>query len=108
MAVAGATGRISNSGWDGVTLLYRSPNVVIDKHEWHVTVNLNGTKRTTNYRFRPAGLNAMWQHISKWSGRPPKEMWRFFAPYRPSVQVAMGEKKHARQARHEEIAARAA
>lgn len=89
-----------------MTLLYRSPNLIIDSHEWHITVDLRKGKRTTNYRFRPVGANVMWQHISKWpQPRPPKELWRFFAPYRPSVQVAMGEKQHARQVRHEQLRA---
>lgn len=88
-----------------MTLLYRSPNVVIDKHEWHVTVNqcTNG-KRVTIYRFRPIGANVMWQHIAKWPyARRPKGLSEFFAPYRKSISVAMGEKQHARQARHEQL-----
>ena len=92
-----------------MSLLYRSPNIVIDKHEWHVTVDLRRGKRIVNYRFRPIGSNVMWQHLSKWPhARPPKEMWRFFAPYRPSVHVAMGTKRHTRQVRHEQQVARAA
>lgn len=83
-----------------MTLLYRSPNIVIDKHEWHVTVNQSRGKRITVYRFRPIGANVNWQSITKWTGRPPKGLREFFEPYRKSIQVAMGEKKHARQVRH--------
>ena len=91
-----------------MTLLYRSPNVVIDKHEWHVTVNQSRGKRITVYRFRPIGANVNWQPSTKWAGCMPKGMRDFFAPYRSSIQVAMGEKKHARQVRHEQAVARAA
>lgn len=87
-----------------MTLLYRSPNLTIDCHEWHVTVNreTNGHV-TTVYRFRPITdrRRVMWKPLAKWPGRPPKELWRFFAPYRKSVRVAMGETQHARQVRHE-------
>ncbi len=87
-----------------MTLLYRSPNITIDKHEWHVTVQqATRTKRIFTYRFRQIGANVKWQPITKWVGRPPKGLRVFFEPYRKSVQVAMGEKKHARQLRHEQM-----
>lgn len=88
-----------------MTLLYRSPNITIDKHEWHVTVNQSSSKRIVTYRFRQIGANVKWQPITKWIGRRPKEMGLFFAPYRKSVRVAMGEIQHARQLRHLELAA---
>ena len=63
-----------------MTLLYRSPNIVIDGHEWHVTVNQSSSKRIVTYRFRQIGANVKWQPITKWIGRRPKEMGLFFAP----------------------------
>jgi hypothetical protein len=86
-----------------VTLLYRSPNIVIDGHEWHVTVQqATRTKRIVTYRFRQIGANVKWQPITKWVGRPPKGLTEFFLPYRKSIRVAMGEIQHARQLRHEQ------
>lgn len=86
-----------------MTLLYRSPNVTIDGHEWHVTVNQSSSKRIVTYRFRQIGANVKWQPIAKWVGRPPKGLTEFFLPYRKSVRVAMGEIQHARQVRHEQM-----
>ena len=84
-----------------MTLLYRSPNIVIDDHEWHITVRqATRTKRVVTYRFRKIGAKVNWQPITKWSGRPPKGMSLLFGPYRKSVQVALGEIQHARQIRH--------
>lgn len=85
-----------------MTLLYRSPNVTIDRHEWHVTVNQSSSKRIVTYRFRQIGANVKWQPIARWQGRPPKGLTEFFLPYRKSVRVAMGEIQHARQVRHEQ------
>jgi len=83
-----------------MTLLYRSPNVLIDKHEWHVTVMQRGSRPTVIYRFRPIGQRVKWRHITEWVGPVPKGMSNFFQPYRKSVRVAMGTVQHARQAKH--------
>ena len=74
-------------------ILYRSPNVLIDSHEWHITVRLEDNGHvTTGYRFRPAGVagrNVMWQAVTAWPDRLPKGLNAFFAPYKRSVQVAI-------------------
>lgn len=75
-------------------LLYRSPNVLIDDHEWHIIVRLatNGHV-VTSYRFRPAGVagrNVMWKPVSLWPyKRLPKGLNAFFTPYKRSVQTAV-------------------
>lgn len=86
-----------------MTLLYRSPNLRIDDHEWHVTVDQSGDRRSVNYRFRRVGARIKWQNITKWEGRPPKSLREFFEPYQKSIRVAMGTSQHARHARHLQV-----
>lgn len=91
-----------------MTLLYRSPNLRIDDHEWHVTVDQSGARRSINYRFRRVGARVKWSHIAKWQGRKPKGLSEFFEPYQKSIRVAMGTTQHARQARHLQVIGAAA
>lgn len=54
-------------------MLYRSPNVVIDRHEWHVTVETRAGKIRRYWRFRPLSTKPVaWQPIGEWRGHLPK------------------------------------
>lgn len=88
-----------------MTLLYRSPNLRIDDHEWHVTVEQHRKRApTVHYRFRPVtDRSVRWEPIVKWQGRKPKGLSEFFEPYQKSIRVAMGTSQHARQARHLQV-----
>lgn len=77
-----------------MSTLYRSPNVLIDGYEWHITVRLESTGHVnTGYRFRPAGeagRRVMWQSVTAWTHkRLPKGLNAFFAPYKRSVRAAV-------------------
>lgn len=56
-----------------MTLLYRTPNVVIDRHEWHCSVELRGGKVRKYWRFRPLSTKPVaWAAIDEWKGHKPK------------------------------------
>src|SRR4051812_42189150 len=71
-------------------LLYRSPTVVVDRHEWHITVSQEPrSKRVcTIFRFRRAGVIEMWRPITSWQGRKPKALGSFFERYQLSIADA--------------------
>lgn len=106
-----------------MTLLYRSPNILIDKHEWHVTVNVTDRGHvSTVYKFRTLEPGSRWKPITEWPlSCLPLGMKENFRPYFASMRAAVRsvarrlEKRPRRyrirdgetirQARHEELAA---
>lgn len=81
-----------------MTILYRSPTLIVDAHEWHVVVrNLAGRTYTT-YFWRPVSTRRIaWSNAVNWKGPKPKGLWKFFAPYRNHIRTAMNSER----ARHE-------
>ena len=77
-----------------MTILYRSPNVVIAAHEWHASVEMYHGRVARYCRFRPNSVpKRKWQDVSKWVG--PKPTWRefekAFGPFkRHMLQAARG------------------
>ena len=68
-----------------MTLLYRSPNVVIDRFEWHATVEVHFGRIRRKMLWRPLSTKpGMWQPIREWQGRKPlwKEFNRAFGPFK--------------------------
>lgn len=74
--------------------LYRSPNLVIDAHEWHVWV-IRSTGRygagsvIMQYRWRPLSAKAFqWLPITAWQGPKPKRLGHKFSKFRLHVALA--------------------
>jgi hypothetical protein len=74
-----------------VTTFYRTPDIVIDAHEWHVVVWRKCSRVSVCYRWRPVSLKThRWQSIKTWKGRKPLDLWRYFAPYKRHIEHAKG------------------
>lgn len=65
-----------------MTLLYRSPNVVVAGAEWHASVELRAGIVRRYFRFRKPGK--MWQPLDEWEGHRPKsrEMHNAFGTFK--------------------------
>lgn len=73
-----------------MTTLYRTPNVIMDAHEWHAAVQLRAGRTSLVYRWRPLTTRAVpWSSITQWQGRKPKRMCNRFWPYRLHIRAAM-------------------
>lgn len=74
-----------------MTTLYRSPNVLVDGIEFHVTVEQHkGRRPVTRYYFRTRNPTvSMWAPVEQFQGRLPKGMRRFFKKYRGSIADAL-------------------
>lgn len=73
-----------------MSIIYRSPDVLVDGHRWHVTVNQSqrSGRLSTCFRFRKSAAEA-WRPITSWPGRLPKGLRRdFFRPFDRSIQIA--------------------
>jgi hypothetical protein len=68
-----------------MTLLYRTPNIVIDEFEFHATVETcRGAQPRRHFRWRMAGRREMWRRLSDFKGHPPKArvLGAKFAPFK--------------------------
>lgn len=73
-----------------MTTLYRSPNIIIDAHEWHVLVTLHHKRVLLQYRWRPLSAKQFrWLPITSWQGPKPKNMCNRFQKFKPHVLLAM-------------------
>ncbi len=71
------------------TTLYRSPNVIIDAHEWHVLVCRTKRRVILQYRWRPlCSKPGMWRPITQWTGAKPKRLSHYFDKYRLHIRDA--------------------
>lgn len=72
-----------------MTTLYRSPDVVIDAHQWHVVVRKIHGRVVTTYRWRTLS-GGCWHLISNWVGPRPKglcnRMWRYRCHIREALE----------------------
>jgi hypothetical protein len=86
-----------------MSLLYRTPNVVIDRFEWQCSVELREKGRIRRYyRFRPLSVKPMsWQPISQWKGRlPTTAEFRVFGRMNQHIiRAERSVEKHAAMAR---------
>lgn len=74
-----------------VTVLYRTPDIVVDAHEWHVIVWRQRGHVSVAYRWRPVAIKThAWQSILTWKGPKPLRLWKFFAPYKRHIEYAKG------------------
>jgi hypothetical protein len=73
-----------------VTTLYRTPNIIIDRHEWYVAVVKHYGRASVRYCWRPLSQRAeRWQPISAWEGPKPKRIGTTFWRFRGHVREAM-------------------
>jgi hypothetical protein len=76
-----------------MTTIYRSPPVIIDRHEWYVAVERRSTqygrRSFRRFRFRALGSNDAFRSIDAWVGPKPKAMWRSFRPFLKHVEAAL-------------------
>lgn len=80
-------------------LLYRSPNVIINRHEWHAAVLLRKGRVSLVYRWRPLSLrNYAWSPMVAWQGPKPKGMCDKFWPFRGHIRQAMQSEQARREA----------
>jgi hypothetical protein len=82
LAVLGARSRM--------TTLYRTPNLVLDQHEWHAAVLLNHGRISLVYKWRPLSLKQYrWSLVSQWKGPKPKDLCNRFWMFRSHIRKAM-------------------
>lgn len=73
-----------------MTTFYRTPDIIVDAHEWHVIVWRFNGRVTREYRWRPVSLQTHeWLPVRDWKGPKPFELWRYFAKYQPHIKEAM-------------------
>lgn len=77
-----------------MTTLYRSPNVVIEAHEWHVIVKKKDSRVYRRFYFRPLTTRAVsWQPVALWVGPKPKQLGKHLARFRRHADEAMVSEK---------------
>jgi hypothetical protein len=82
-----------------MTTLYRSPTLIIDRHEWHVAVVKHYGRAAVRYCWRPLSARAeRWQPISAWEGPKPKRIGDAFWRFRGHVREAMNSEQARRDA----------
>jgi hypothetical protein len=86
-----------------VTTLYRTPNVIIDAHEWHASVETKNGRVYRRFKFRPLShyiRREMWLPITSWTGRKPKGIGKRFAAFKAHmVQAERSVAENSRAAR---------
>lgn len=81
-----------------MSTIYRSPNVVIDVHEWHLAVTNRGRGRIAKqFYFRPLSAQRLaWRPIHEWRDALPERFGSRFQTYRTHALLAIeGETKRA-------------
>lgn len=82
-----------------MTTLYRTPNLIIDVHEWHAVVRLNGTRVSLCYKWRPLSTRAYaWSNLSSWQGPRPKHFCNRFWMFKNHIRAAMRSEAERRAA----------
>lgn len=81
-----------------MSTLYRSPNVIIDAHEWHLAVEddsrLSGNRfrrPVIRYKWRIVSAKSVpWKTITEWIGPMPKRFaQKYMKPYRRHAELAL-------------------
>ncbi|XUM19791.1 hypothetical protein ACRAVF_19180 [Bradyrhizobium oligotrophicum S58] len=80
-----------------MSILYRSPNLIVDAHEWHVVVRKKDGHIFRRYMFRPLTSTA-WKPITNWQGPRPKQLNNRLARFLRHAEFAMGSEKARAQA----------
>lgn len=73
-----------------MTTLYRTPNIIIDQHEWHAIVRNRNGRSSLCYFWRPLSERQYhWSQMAHWKGRKPKRFANHFQRYKLHIQLAM-------------------
>ncbi|MGJ5032338.1 hypothetical protein ACQR1I_36255 [Bradyrhizobium sp. HKCCYLS2038] len=73
-----------------MSTLYRSPDLIVDEHEWHIRVFKVDGRTFMRFYFRPLKLKPTpWQRIEFWQGPKPKRLGHKLAKYRKHAEIAM-------------------
>lgn len=81
-----------------MTTLYRTPNIIIDAHEWHAIVRLKDRRASVTFLYRPLRGNSLWHRATSWQGRKPKGLGERFKMFRRHIELAMGSEARRRTA----------
>lgn len=82
-----------------MTTLYRTPNIIIDAHEWHATVRLRDGRISLAYRWRPLSARTyQWSNMGTWKGPRPKGLGDTFQVFRRHIRRAMASESARREA----------
>ncbi len=79
-----------------MTLIYRSPNIIVEKFEWYAAVRRHNGHVGRYYYFRPLAVRPdNWQSIDRWKGYKPtgREFNEMFRPFRRHIEQAMLSEK---------------
>lgn len=73
-----------------MTTLYRSPNVIVDRHEWHLVVRRKGGRTFKRFYWRPLSDKSLpWLNIVQWKGPKPKRLSHYFEKFDRHVKAAL-------------------
>lgn len=73
-----------------MTTLYRSPDVIIDRHEWHLIVKRHNGRTFKRFFWRPLSLKTLaWSNVAAWRGPKPKGLGDRFTKFKTHVAAAM-------------------
>lgn len=73
-----------------MTTLYRTPNLIIDEHEWHAAVRLKAGRVSLAYYWRPLSVQAFrWSTKATWPHKMPVRFSNRFWMYRLHIRTAM-------------------
>lgn len=82
-----------------MTTLYRTPNLIIDAHEWHAVVRHKHGRTLLQYRWRPLSARPYaWSCMTTWQGPKPKHLARQFQVFRCHIRRAMVSESERREA----------
>jgi hypothetical protein len=77
-----------------MTCVYRSPNVFIEQHEWHVLVSRKKGRVAIVYRFRPLSNKPLqWQNRIEWVGPMPRDWKRKMGTYQKHARDTVEREK---------------
>lgn len=81
-------------------ILYRSPSVIIDAHEWRLSVfESKSGHPSIHYCWRPLSARpGRWQPIVAWQGRKPNGIKQSFWRFRAHVREAITSTQRRREA----------
>lgn len=74
-----------------MTILYRTPNLILADHEWHAAVEMHHGRIARYFRFRPnTSPKRKWQDVTAWPGHKPtwREFDRVFRPFKRHMLLA--------------------
>ena len=84
-----------------MTMIYRSPNVIVDDFEWYVAVRTYKGHPARYFYFRPLAIRPdNWRRLDEWEGHKPtgRELNKIFHTFRHHIKRAMESDKVRKEA----------